>query len=56
MVQTSVPFHNFRSTQTLKYLFNITPSGNHIYNTNNQDQVETLLYNRYFILLDKKHF
>ena len=34
-----------RSTQTPKYLFNIIPSGNCIYNTQNPDQIETCCRN-----------
>ena len=31
------PFYKLRSAKAPKYLFNIIPSGNRIYNTNNQD-------------------
>ena len=34
-------FDKLRSTQTPKYLYNFILSGNCIYNTHNQDQVET---------------
>ena len=34
-------FHKLRSTQTPKYLYNLIPLGNCIYNTHNQDQIDT---------------
>ena len=36
-----VLFCKLRSTQTPKYLYNLIPLGNCIYNTHNQDQVDT---------------
>ena len=34
-------FYKLRSTQTPKYLYNLIPSGNCVYNTRNQDQIDT---------------